>query len=99
MHRLLIPILLMWAGSATAEIYSYTNSDGDYVVTQNRPDDPNISYAVLTDEGDFIRMVRGSQQTDPHFSLAAVLSAKGTSSLRWARGGCGDPRTGACNQY
>ena len=66
MRRVLILSILMFAaGNAAAEIYSYTNSDGDYVVTQQKPDDPNISYAVLTDEGDFVRMVEGRNKQIP----------------------------------
>lgn len=48
-----------------AEIYSYTNADGDYIVSQNKPKDPDISYAVLSDEGDFIRMVEGRKERLP----------------------------------
>lgn len=57
--------LLPLALSAEAEIYSYTNAEGDYVVSQKRPDNPEISYAVLTDDGEFIRMVEGRGKQVP----------------------------------
>ena len=51
--------------SAYAEIYSYTNEDGDYIVSQTRPEDRKISYAVLSDDGEFIRMVEGRDKQVP----------------------------------
>ena len=57
--------LMVLSGSAAAEIYSYTNEDGDYVVSQTRPENPELSYAVLTDDGEFIRMVEGRGKQVP----------------------------------
>ncbi len=48
-----------------ANLYSYTNADGEYVVAQKPPKDKNIQYAVLSDEGEFIRMVPGRNQNVP----------------------------------
>ena len=55
-------VLMCLSALANAEIYSYTNSDGDYIVSQKKPKDREISYAVLTDDGEFIRMVEGRKQ-------------------------------------
>ena len=57
--------LAMLSPQALADIYTYTNEDGDYVVSKTRPKDPNISYAVLTDDGEFIRMVEGRNKRLP----------------------------------
>jgi len=57
--------MLAYAMSGHADIYSYTNEDGDYIVSQTRPESPDISYAVLTDEGEFIRMVEGRGKQVP----------------------------------
>jgi hypothetical protein len=57
--------LLAGAVNGYAEVYSYTNADGDYVVSQSKPKDHTISYAVLSDEGEFIRMVEGRGKQVP----------------------------------
>ena len=57
--------LLALAPNAVAVLYSYTNADGEYVVSQQRPDDKNTEYAVLSDDGEFIRMVPGRNQRMP----------------------------------
>ena len=57
--------LLAGAANGYAEVYSYTNAEGDYVVSQSKPKDRTISYAVLTDEGEFIRMVEGRGKQVP----------------------------------
>lgn len=46
------------SGSACADVYAYVNDDGDYVVTPDEPGRSVDEYAVLTDEGEFIRLVR-----------------------------------------
>ncbi len=65
MRSLLAICLTLIALTGHAEIYSYTNQDGDYVVSQTRPEDPEISYAVLTDDGEFVRMVEGRGKQVP----------------------------------
>lgn len=62
---LLILGLLFHAPSTNAEIYAYTNEDGDYIVSQQKPEDRNLSYAILTDDGDFVRMVEGHRDNVP----------------------------------
>ena len=61
--------VLIWiifvSQQAFAEIYAYTNSDGDYIVSQTKPTDRNLSYAVLTDDGEFVRMVEGKNKRVP----------------------------------
>ena len=61
----LLLCLLAGTSNGYAEIYSYTNADGDYVVSQSKPKDRTISYAVLSDEGEFIRMVEGRGKEVP----------------------------------
>lgn len=42
-----------------AELYAYVNEQGDYVVTQERPGKKDAAeYAVLTDDGEFLHLVR-----------------------------------------
>lgn len=60
---MVLPALLISA-SATAQLYAYVNEDGDYVVTQKRPKAP-VEYAILTDEGEFIRLVPAPQENVP----------------------------------
>ncbi len=62
---LLVLGLLFLAPSTNAEIYAYTNKDGDYIVSQQKPKDRDISYAILTDEGDFVRMIEGRRENVP----------------------------------
>ncbi|MCZ6710896.1 MAG: hypothetical protein O7B25_11080 [Gammaproteobacteria bacterium] len=45
------------AAPAVADVYSYVNEDGDYVVSKRRPEHA-AEYAVLTDEGEFVTLVR-----------------------------------------
>jgi hypothetical protein len=63
--RAIILALIVLSAPAHAVLYSYTNADGEYVVSQTRPVDKNTQYAVLTDEGEFIRLVRGNNQRLP----------------------------------
>lgn len=58
-------VVLGVAGVATAlalpvhaEVYAYVNEDGDYVVTRDNPGKSVGEYAVLTDDGEFLRLVR-----------------------------------------
>ena len=44
------------APQVAANLYAYVNADGDYVVTRNRPSGI-AEYAVLTDDGEFLREV------------------------------------------
>ena len=50
---------------AGATLYSFTNAEGQDVVSQKPPKDRNIQYAVLSDDGEFIRMVHGRDQQVP----------------------------------
>jgi hypothetical protein len=50
-------LLSFVAGPAAAEIYAYVNEDGDYVVTKDNPGKSVGEYAVLTDDGEFLRLV------------------------------------------
>jgi hypothetical protein len=68
MLRLSLSILLslsITSTSAWANLYSYTNAEGEYVVSQKPPKDKNMEYAILSDEGEFIRMVPGRSQNVP----------------------------------
>lgn len=60
-------LALLWllTSPAQAVIYAYNNQDGDYVVSQTKPEDEHIGYTVLSDEGEFIRMVPGRSQRLP----------------------------------
>lgn len=44
------------AADATANLYSYANENGDYVISRQRPRTSG-EYAVLTDDGEFIELV------------------------------------------
>ena len=52
-------------GAASAVLYSYTNAEGQYVISQSRPTNRETSYAVLSDDGDYIRTVPGRDQQIP----------------------------------
>lgn len=65
MKILFLCLLLIAPPVAFAEIYAYTNAEGDYIVSQTRPTDRNLSYAVLTDDGEFVRMVEGKNKRLP----------------------------------
>ena len=58
-------LLFVLAAPANAVVYSFTNADGQYVVSQKPPKNKNIQYAVLSDEGEFIRSVPGRKQQIP----------------------------------
>ena len=40
-----------------AEVYAYVNEAGDYVVSQ-KPPGKGVEYAILTDDGEFVRLVQ-----------------------------------------
>ena len=52
------------APEANARLYSYVNEEGDYVVSQKKPKNVD-EYAVLTDEGEFIRLVKRKRDDVP----------------------------------
>ena len=56
-RRAVALLTLGLAGPALADVYAYVNKDGDYVVTPQRPGG-DTEYAVLTDDGEFLRLVR-----------------------------------------
>ena len=43
---------------ANAEVYAYVNEAGDYVVTKDNPGRSVAEYAVLSDDGEYLRTVR-----------------------------------------
>lgn len=61
----IFPVLLITSSTAKADVYTFNNSEGDYVVSQNKPTDPDITYAVLSDDGEFIRLVKGRREQIP----------------------------------
>ena len=46
------------AGEVQAEVFSYADETGNYIVSKTKPTDSNTEYAVLTDDGEFIRLVK-----------------------------------------
>ncbi len=40
--RFLLLLLLLTSLAVKADIYSYNNTDGDYIVTQKKPTDPDL---------------------------------------------------------
>jgi hypothetical protein len=66
--KMLTAMLLLGcaASSAHATIYAYVDDNGDYVVTQKRPGKSVAEYAVLTDDGEFVRLV---QARDPNVPI------------------------------
>lgn len=60
-----VALVAMLPASGHANLYSFTNADGEYVISQKPPADKNIQYAVLSDEGEFLRMVPGRRQNVP----------------------------------
>jgi hypothetical protein len=50
-------LTLTAATPAMANLYSYMNEQGDYVVTQKRPKNAD-EYAVLSNDGEFLHLVR-----------------------------------------
>ena len=55
--RISLLLTLPVAAPAVADVYSYVNEDGDYVVSKRRPEHA-AEYAVLTDQGEFVTLVR-----------------------------------------
>jgi hypothetical protein len=53
-----LPCLALACGVAHGEVYAYVNDNGDYVVTQDHPGRTVGEYAVLTDDGRFLRLIR-----------------------------------------
>jgi hypothetical protein len=49
--------VLLLAPTAGATLYAYVNEDGDYVISQKRPG-KGVEYAILTDDGEFVRLVQ-----------------------------------------
>ena len=56
--------LCLHALPVSARLYSYVNEEGDYVVSKKRPKNVD-EYAVLTDEGEFIRLVKRKRDDVP----------------------------------
>ena len=54
---LVLCTFLGYPAASLADVYSYQNADGDYVVSKTRPKGV-AEYAVLTDAGEFLRLVR-----------------------------------------
>jgi hypothetical protein len=61
-----IILLACAAQTAHANVYAYVDENGDYIVTQKRPGKQVTEYAVLTDEGEFVRLV---QSRDPNVPI------------------------------
>jgi hypothetical protein len=57
--------LVLAVGVAHGEVYAYVNEGGDYVVTRDNPGRNVGEYAVLTDDGEFLRLVRPRDQDVP----------------------------------
>lgn len=57
--------LITLSAPASAVLYSFTNAEGQYVISQKPPKDKSIQYAVLSDDGKFIRMVQRRDQQLP----------------------------------
>lgn len=49
---------LGWSAVIQADVYAYVNDNGDYIVTPDKPGRDVPEYAVLTDDGEFVRLVR-----------------------------------------
>ena len=54
---LVLAVSLLQAFPVAAEVYAYVNEHGDYVVSQKRPG-KGVEYAILTDDGEFVRLVQ-----------------------------------------
>lgn len=48
-----------------ADVYAYVNDAGDYTISRERPGDEVAEYAILSDEGEFLRLVRPSNLDAP----------------------------------
>ena len=62
--RTLAILTLPLAAPAIADVYSYMNDEGDYVISKERPKGSG-EYAVLSDQGEFIELVRRPQSNLP----------------------------------
>ncbi len=61
----LMLFLLPWVTqSAWARLYSYVNSEGDYVITRTKPKNVD-EYSILTNDGEFIRLVTARDRNVP----------------------------------
>jgi len=66
MKRIVIAaVLLALTPAVHAKVYAYVNEHGDYVITQKKPDKSVREYAVLTDDGEFVRLVRAREPNVP----------------------------------
>ena len=63
--RALLLIGLFVSVGASANLYSYVNDQGEYVISRDKPRSDDREYAVLSDDGEFIRLVQGSAQNVP----------------------------------
>jgi hypothetical protein len=62
---LILPLGILPLGSSPmADVYSYMNDDGDYVISKERPEGSG-EYAVLSDEGEFIELIRRPELNVP----------------------------------
>ena len=52
--------LLILATSVSAELFSFTNEQGQYLVSKTKPRNPGVEYAVLRNDGEFVHLVRGT---------------------------------------
>ncbi len=59
-------ILVVSATSPTAlgRLYSYENSDGDYVISKKKPKGVD-EYSILSNDGEFIRLVQAREKNVP----------------------------------
>jgi hypothetical protein len=62
---LAIALLSCLAHAAHATVYAYVDENGDYVVTQKKPGKKVAEYAVLTAEGEFVRLVQARPPNVP----------------------------------
>lgn len=58
-------VLLGFTHGALGNVYAYVNEEGDYVVSQKKPGRNVAEYAVLTDDGEFLRLVRAREPNVP----------------------------------
>jgi hypothetical protein len=67
MKQILIAAVLLLgvAEAGHANVYAYVNENGDYVVTQKKPGRKVTEYAVLSDTGEFVRLVRAREPNVP----------------------------------
>lgn len=66
------PVLLLIASLTTpalANVYSYLNPEGDYVISQKRPEGV-AEYAVLTDNGELVELVGYTETSAPRSAIA-----------------------------